>query len=127
MARRPSRKRLLVTHLSRIRGKRFNALLLRRLEDGGLLGDISIIHEHLPPRTELPTVHHRHTAEFVFCVSGDLTAVLGKRRHRVRAGSVILIPAGVRHKFMTGARPCDSISIFSPALGLSPGADIHTE
>jgi mannose-6-phosphate isomerase-like protein (cupin superfamily) len=113
--------------LSRIGGKRFNGLVLRRLEDGGLLGDVSILHEHLPPRTELPTVYHRETAEFVFCVSGVLTAVLGNRKYRVRAGSVILIPAGVRHKFATGARPCDSISVFKPALELSPGADVHTE
>jgi mannose-6-phosphate isomerase-like protein (cupin superfamily) len=127
MARKPPRKRLLATHVSRVPGKRFRGLVLRRLEDGGLLGDVSIIHEHLPPRTELPTVHHKRTAEFVFCISGVLTAVLGGRKHRLRAGSVLLIPPGVRHKFVTAARSCDSISIFSPALGLAPGADIHTE
>lgn len=104
----------------------FGALSVRRLPDGGLLGDISILHEQLPPRTRLPAVHHKRTAEFVYCVSGAMTAVLGEKRLRVREGSVLLIPPGVRHTFITGARPCACLSIFSPALDVGPGADIHT-
>lgn len=127
MRRKTPRKRLLATHVKRIRGAGFGKLVTRDLEDGGLLGDVSILHEHLPPRTTLPKIHHRRTAEFVFCVSGSMTALLGRREYRITAGSVLLIPRGVRHRFATGASPCEAISIFSPALRIGPGADIHTE
>ena len=127
MARAHVRKRLLVTHLNRIRGNRFGKLVTRPLEDGGLLGDISILHEHLPPRTRLPRIHHRRTAEFIYCTSGAMTARLGDRSYRIRAGSVILIPPGVRHQFITASSSCDAISIFNPALFIEPGADIESE
>jgi len=112
--------------VDRLPARLFGALRVCRLPDGGLLGDISIMHEHLPPRTRLPAVHHKRTTEFVYCVSGAMTAVLGEKRRRVRAGAVLLIPPGVRHTFITGARPCDCLSVFSPALEVVPGADIHT-
>ncbi|MDP3543904.1 MAG: cupin domain-containing protein [Elusimicrobiota bacterium] len=125
MIRKRTRKRLLVTHVNRIRGSRFGKLVTRALEDGGLLGDVSILHEHLPPRTTLPEIHHRRTSEFVYCVSGSMSALLGGRKYRMAAGSVLLIPRGVRHQFSTGAVSCEAISIFSPALKIGPGADIH--
>lgn len=107
--------------------KRFGPLELRRLPDRGLLGDVSVLHERLPPGTRLPKVHHRRTAELVYCVSGAMTAVLDDERRDVRAGDVILIPPGVRHAFITGASACDCLSIFSPALDAVEGADIHAE
>lgn len=122
-----NRRRLLATHVKRIRGARFGDLVTRALEDGGLFGDVSILHEHLPPRTTLPKIHHRRTAEFVYCVAGSMTAYLGRRKCRVTAGSVLLIPRGVSHRFSTGGSACEAISLFSPALTIGPGADIHVE
>ncbi|MBI2385359.1 MAG: cupin domain-containing protein [Elusimicrobia bacterium] len=113
--------------MKRLRGSRFGNLVTRTLEDGGLFGDVSILHEHLPPRTELPKIHHRRTAEFVYCTAGSMTAYLGRRKYRVTAGSVLLIPRGVRHRFVTGSSSCEAISLFSPALAIGPGADIHIE
>lgn len=127
MSRERTRRRLLVTHVKEVRGSGFGKLVTRALEDGGLFGDVSILHEHLPPRTTLPKIHHRRTAEFVFCVSGAMTALLGRRKYRVTAGSVLLIPRGVRHQFSTGSRSCEAVSLFSPALAIGPGADIHIE
>lgn len=127
MSRKKTRRRLLVTHVRKIRGSGFGKLKTRALEDGGLFGDVSILHEHLPPRTTLPKIHHRRTSEFVFCVAGSMTALLGRRKYRVTAGGVLLIPPGVRHQFSTGASACEAVSLFSPALKIGPGADIHIE
>lgn len=113
--------------MERLPARRFGPLELRRLPDRGLLGNVSVLHERLPPGTRLPKVHHRRTAELVYCVSGSMTAVVGRTRRRVRAGGVILIPPGVRHTFITSASPCDCLSVFGPALDAVPGADIHTE
>lgn len=116
-----------MTHIDEIPPKLFGTLLTRPLADAGIFGDLSILHEHLPARTRLPTIHHRCTAEFVFCVSGEMTAYLDGRRHRIRAGGVIHIPAGVRHQFVTSSRACGAISIFCPSLTIGPGADIYAE
>jgi len=120
-------EKLFVTHIDRLTGGEFGALRNRRLKDGGLLGDVSIIHESLPANTQLPRIHHRHTAEFVYCTSGSMSALLGRRKYRIRAGSVLLIPAGVKHQFSTDSESCEAISIFSPALDIAPGADIHKD
>lgn len=127
MKRKAVRASALVTSVGRIAPRRFGPLELRRLPDLGRLGDVSVLHERLPPRTRLPKVHHKSTAELVYCISGSMTAVLGRARRRVRAGGVILIPAGVRHTFITGASSCDCLSVFGPALDAVPGADIHAE
>jgi quercetin dioxygenase-like cupin family protein len=127
MKRNPTRLAAAVTSVDRLRPKVLGPLELRRLPDSGLLGNVSVLHERLPPRARLPSVHHRRTAELVYCVSGSMTAILDGRRRRVRAGGVILIPAGVRHTFISGASGCDCLSVFSPALDAVPGADIHVE
>ena len=121
------RKRLLVTHVKSLRGEHFGTLVTKAIADGGLFGDVSILHEHLPPRTKLPRIHHLRTAELVYCVAGAMNAILGRRLYRVSAGSVLVIPRGVRHQFVTNSRACEAISIFSPALKIGPGADIHIE
>lgn len=117
--------KLLVTNLSRVKASRFGGLRTRRLPDGKLLGDISILHEHLPPRTCLPRIHHNRTAEFVYCLAGTMTAILGRRKYRVNAGDILLIPKKVRHQFKTHSKACEAISIFAPALIINKSADIH--
>ncbi len=126
MAKRPRVDGPDVRHVSRVVPTRMGTLRMRGL-DRGLLGDFSVIHEHLPKRTALPTIHHRRTAELVYCTSGEMTAYLDGRPRRVRAGTVILIPPGVRHRFVTGARACEALSLFSPSLRLGPGGDVHVE
>lgn len=103
----------------------FGRLVTRDLGGGPRLGGVSILHEHLPPRTALPVVTHRRTTEWVFCTKGEMTAVLGGRRRRIRAGAVFVIPPGTPHRFVTGRRACEAISIFHPALRPGPGADIE--
>lgn len=120
------RRRADLRHVSRVVPARMGPLRMRGL-DRGLLGDFSVIHEHLPPRTALPTIHHRNTAELVYCTAGAMTAYLDGRPRKVRAGTVILIPPGVRHRFVTGARACEALSLFSPALSVAPGGDIHLD
>ena len=119
--------RLLVTHVRKLKKKRFGRLTTRSLALGGLLGDLSFIYEHLPAHTELPRIHHRRTGELVYCARGSMTAYLGKNKFRITPGSLIVIPPGVRHKFVTAGRSCEAISLFHPGLSIGPGADIRLE
>lgn len=111
-------------HVSRLRGRKFGRLLTREFPLRRALGDVSFVYERLGPRVRMPAITHRRTTELVFCAKGEMTAVLGRRRLRVRAGTILLIPPGVSHRFSTGARPCEAVSLFSPALSVGPGADI---
>ena len=124
MSRPPAERRAAAVRLSRLPAVRFGPLRSKTLPHGGLLGPVSILHERLPPRTAMPAIRHRRTAEWVYCTAGSMTAELGRRRLRVRAGTVLVIPPGVRHRFATGAEPCEALSVFRPALALGPGADV---
>lgn len=112
--------------MERLPATRFGRLVTRALGGGAALGGISILHERLPARTALPTVTHRHTTEWVYCIEGKMTATLGGKRHVLRAGAVVLIPPRVPHKFVTAGRACSAISVFHPALAVGKDADIHT-
>lgn len=110
--------------ISRLAARRMGGLVTRELAIGRLFGDASVLFEHLPARTTLPTIHHRKTAELVVCLKGSMTAVLDGRPVRVRAGDYIVIPPNARHQFRTGASPCEAMSLFSPALSIEKGADL---
>jgi len=86
---------------------------------------MNVVHERLEPRTVLPCVSHARTTEWVFCVKGSMVGVVDGRTHRLRAGSILLMPPGTRHRFITGRGSCEAISIFSPALALGQGSDIR--
>lgn len=59
-------------------------------------------------------VHQTHDMNvFVVCGFGDM--VIGSETIRVREGDVVLVPAGVRHRFINRARsPSVAVVVFSP-------------
>lgn len=59
---------------------------------------------------------HKKTQEFVYVIKGNARAYLGNRRVTVGAGDYLLIPPGVRHRFVTGERPLIALSVFSPPM-----------
>lgn len=119
--------RLRVTQVRRLPLDRFRRLLIRDIPAKPFLGDISLIHLRLPARTRLPNIHHRRTTELVYVLEGAMAGVLGGRRFRLRAGSLVYIPRGVWHKFETGPSPCSALAVFHPALSIGRRADIHGE
>lgn len=116
-----------VTHISKIKAKYFGRLLTRQIASGRLLGNVSVIYERVPPHTQLPTIYHRRTTELIYCLRGTVTACLGGRRHRLRGGSLVILPPGVRHRFETKDGACECLSLFFPSLMISKKADIHKE
>lgn len=129
MGKRAAARSLLVGRLGAVPGRKiFGKLLIKELAPRGLLGDVSVVYEKMLPNLSLPTVHHKKTTEFVYCLSGRATAYLDGKAYPMRPGTLVLIPPGARHRFVTGAHPCESLSIFQPALMLADSRpDIHTE
>lgn len=113
-----------IKHLSRLKGQRFSRVMLRPVVPELRGANVSIVHEHLPKGSELPAVMHRKTTELVFCLSGTLTAVLGKKRHVLRPGSIVWIPPGTWHRFISGKNDVECLSVFTPPLRLNREADV---
>lgn len=129
MRQKTAAKALFVGRVGTMPGRRiFGKLILKELAPRWALKDVSVIYEKMPPRLALPTVYHKKTTEFVYCLSGRATAYLAGKAYPMRPGTLLSIPPGARHRFVTKSKPCESLSIFRPALRLSDRRpDIHTE
>lgn len=97
-----------------VASRSFGALKMRLLPLTGF--PVSVLHETLPPRSQIPAVLHRRTREYVFVLSGRGEALIDGRRVPLRGGDILPIPAGAGHAFKTGARTLTALSLFYPAL-----------
>lgn len=77
---------------------------------------VSIVHENIPKNADVPFVLHRKTEEFVYIIEGKAKAFLGNRNFDVRSGDYLLIPPGVKHRFVTGQKPLVALSVFCPPM-----------
>lgn len=78
---------------------------------------VSIAHEVIPANGgDIPFVMHERTAEFVYILAGEATACVGGKTFAVSAGDHLIIPAGAKHRFVTGAVPLTAISVFQPSM-----------
>jgi quercetin dioxygenase-like cupin family protein len=60
--------------------------------------------------------HHVHGQEQItYVLSGELTFALGRERHVLKAGSIIVIPADLPHSAEAGAEGAEVLSVVSPA------------
>jgi mannose-6-phosphate isomerase-like protein (cupin superfamily) len=47
---------------------------------------------------------HENSEQILFLTEGELAAEIGAERSRITAGDVVIIPAGVKHKFTNPGR-----------------------
>lgn len=120
----PSPKRALVTTIRAAKADKFGDLVTRSLPGADVLGNASILFEHLPRNTRLPEISHGRTGEWILVLKGSMIAYLNGVPNKVRAGAILAIPPGVRHRFVTSRVACEAISVFAPSLCIGAGADI---
>jgi len=84
-------------------------------EDAGL--SFGIFHSTFPPGGGMPFLHVHRSADEAFCIlKGEVEFQLGEQEIRARAGSAVLIPAGVPHCFRNvGNNEAEQIGIASSA------------
>jgi len=59
--------------------------------------------------------HHVHSQEQItYVLDGQLTFVVDDQFHRLRAGDLIVIPAGVPHSAKAGSAGAEVLSVVSP-------------
>lgn len=69
----------------------------------------------IPPGEEIGEEVHEGIDQMLAFVEGDGEAVLEGERRPVRAGSVVVVPAGVRHNFVAmGGSPLKLYTVYAP-------------
>ncbi len=62
-----------------------------------------------------PDNRHRGADHWLFGLAGTGVATLGGRRHRVKAGSLVLIERGTTHEIRnTGRTPLKTLNVYVP-------------
>jgi len=95
--------------------KFLGALKMREIPAAGQF-NISMLHVALPPRSSELAVTHARTREFVFIIRGKAAGFLNGTRIPLKKGDYLVIPAGTRHRFETGAQGVEALSIFAPPI-----------
>ena len=58
---------------------------------------------------------HEKSDQVILVVEGELSAEIGGKHYRMKAGDVIIIPPRVKHKFTnSGEEPAVTFNVYSP-------------
>jgi mannose-6-phosphate isomerase-like protein (cupin superfamily) len=72
-----------------------------------------------------PDNRHRGADQWMFVLSGSGVAVVGGRRHRVKANSLVLIERGTTHEIRnTGRTPLKTLNVYVPPAYRSDGNEL---
>ncbi len=69
-----------------------------------------------------PDNRHRGADQWLYVLSGSGLAILGRRRHVIRAGTLVLIERGTTHEIRnTGRTPLETLNVYVPRAYRSDG------
>lgn len=72
-----------------------------------------------------PDNRHRGADQWLFVTAGSGVAVLGGRKHRLRAGSLVLVERGTTHEIRnTGRTPLETLNIYVPPAYRADGDEL---
>ena len=72
-----------------------------------------------------PDNRHRGADQWLFVVSGSGVAIVGRSRHRLRPGSLVLIERGTTHEIRnTGRSPLRTLNLYVPPAYTRSGNEL---
>lgn len=72
-----------------------------------------------------PDNRHRGADQWLFVVAGSGVAVLAGKKHRLRAGSLVLIERGTTHEIRnTGRAPLKTLNVYVPPAYRADGNEL---
>jgi mannose-6-phosphate isomerase-like protein (cupin superfamily) len=72
-----------------------------------------------------PDNRHRGADQWLYVLSGSGVAILGRRRHTIRAGTLVLIERGTTHEIRnTGRTLLKTLSLYVPPAYRSDGTEL---
>jgi len=111
-------KNCLVDSISNLKSKPFSGFSVKYLKIPKRW-PVSISHENIYKNGKaVPFFAHKKTAEFVYVIRGKAKAYLGNKIIDVSGGDYLLIPPGIKHRFVTGRKPLVALSVFCPSMTL---------
>lgn len=102
--------------LRRCKVRRLPGLRLYELPPAFRIGRVGVVYEKMAPRVRLPNLYHRRTDELVLVTRGSGWGKVGGRRMRLVPGSILWMPAGTPHEFVSGGGPLEAVVLFSPPM-----------
>ncbi len=79
----------------------------------------------IEPHSTTAISYHKKAEEIYYVLSGEGTALLDGVAHSLVAGDFLRLPPGVKHGFITTAKPLVMLDIHSP--GSRPDRDVYFE
>lgn len=72
-----------------------------------------------------PENRHRGADQWLFVVAGSGVAILAGRKHKLKAGALVLIERGTTHEIRnTGRTPLETLNIYVPPAYRSDGDEL---
>ena len=72
-----------------------------------------------------PDNRHRGADQWLFVLSGSGVAILGRRSHRLKAGSIVLIERGTTHEIRnTGRTSLKTLNLYVPPAYRADGEEL---
>jgi len=72
-----------------------------------------------------PDNRHRGADQWLFVLSGSGVAIVGGRKHRIKANSLVLIERGTTHEIRnTGRTPLKTLNVYVPPAYRSNGDEL---
>jgi mannose-6-phosphate isomerase-like protein (cupin superfamily) len=72
-----------------------------------------------------PDNTHRGADQWLFVRSGSGVAILGGRKHTIKAGTIVLIERGTTHEIRnTGRTPLETVNIYVPPAYRASGDEL---
>ena len=72
-----------------------------------------------------PDNRHRGADQWLFVLAGSGVALLGGRKHRLKAGSLVLIERGTTHEIRnTGRTPLETLNVYVPPAYTAGGDEL---
>lgn len=72
-----------------------------------------------------PDNRHRGADQWLFVLSGTGVAILGGRKHRLKAGSLVLVEKGTTHEIRnTGRTPLKTLNVYVPPAYRADGEEL---
>ncbi len=58
---------------------------------------------------------HAQSDQVLYVIAGEIEAEIGEERATLRAGDVVIVPAGAPHRFRNGGKtPAQTLNVYAP-------------
>jgi mannose-6-phosphate isomerase-like protein (cupin superfamily) len=110
------KKEVKITRIEDVRELEVAGFSVKFFLERGESNNISFYHVSLPGNFFYKSSYHKKAEELVFVLKGEARGKIGEKDTFVSEGSIIYIPPGTLHKFITKDQELVLLSVHSPPI-----------